>query len=83
MIYFFILYFINLYFELNLKKNKCSFSKKYLNNNFLKNETSIRTTLQRNSLHKYLFRSFERLNENIELKDNTKIILLSDMDCSI
>ena len=56
------------------------FSKKYLNNNFLKNEKQVLEQHYKEIVctNIYLDTFLERLNENIELKDNTKIILLSD-----
>ena len=81
-VYFFHLIFPHkpFIFDINLKENKCYFNKKYLTNDFLKSEKHILEQHFKEIIctNIYLESFLEKLNKNSGLKNNSKIIFLSD-----
>ena len=67
-------------FDINLKENKCFFTKKYLQNNFLRNKKQVLEQHYKEIIctNIYLDTFLKKINENSRLKNNTQIILLSD-----
>tara|TARA_B100000886_G_C20426530_1_gene494374 strand:- start:5794 stop:7377 length:1584 start_codon:yes stop_codon:yes gene_type:complete len=67
-------------FDINLKENKCFFTKKYLQNNFLRNKKQVLEQHYKEIIctNIYLDTFLKKINDNSRLKNNTQIILLSD-----